>query len=78
MTAAAVEAHHRLRGGAPEDTIRSAKSDFGMLHAPVQSFLGNWFYWHARALAHHTATWLKALALPEDYRRARGKRPPNR
>lgn len=27
MTAAAVEAHHRLRGGIPEDTIRALKND---------------------------------------------------
>src|SRR3546814_18599296 len=27
-----VEAHHRLRGGIPEDTIRQLKEDFGLLH----------------------------------------------
>jgi hypothetical protein len=31
MTAAEVEAHHRLRGGIPEDTIRALKNDFGMI-----------------------------------------------
>lgn len=34
MSAAEVEAHHRLRGGIPEDTIRALKNDFGMIHAP--------------------------------------------
>jgi hypothetical protein len=37
-----VEAHHRLRGGIPEDTIRQLKEDFGLIHAPVQNFFGNW------------------------------------
>lgn len=74
MTAAEVEAHHRLRGGIPEDTIRALKNDFGMIHAPVQSFFGNWLYWQAAALAHNVALWLRTLALPRAYRRARGKR----
>lgn len=74
MSAAAVEAHHRLRGGIPEDTIRALKNDFGMNHAPVQSFFGNWLYWQAVALAHNTGLWLRSLALPADYRRTRGKR----
>ena len=51
MSAAEIEAHHRLRGGIPEDTIRSLKNDFGMIHAPVQPFFGNWLYWQAAALA---------------------------
>jgi hypothetical protein len=74
MTAAQVEAHHRLRGGIPEDTIRALKNDFGMIHAPVQSFYGNWLYWQACALAHNTALWLRTLALPRAFRRCRGKR----
>jgi Transposase DDE domain group 1 len=74
MSAAEVEAHHRLRGGIPEDTIRALKSDFGMNHAPVQPFYGNWLYWQAVALAHNVGLWLRTLALPADYRRARGKR----
>lgn len=74
MTAAQVEGHHRLRGGIPEDTIRALKTDFGMIHAPVQSFFGNWLYWQACALAHNTALWLRTLALPREFRRARGKR----
>ena len=74
MSAAEVEAHHRLRGGIPEDTIRALKNDFGMNHAPVQSFFGNWLYWHAVALAHNVCLWLRTLALPDSYRRTRGKR----
>lgn len=74
MSAAEVEAHHRLRGGIPEDTIRSLKNDFGMIHAPVQSFFGNWLYWQACALAHNVGLWLRTLALPREFRRARGKR----
>lgn len=74
MTAAEVEAHHRLRGGTPEDTIRALKNDFGMAHAPVQPFHGNWLYWQACALAHNIGRWLRTLALPRAFRRARGKR----
>lgn len=74
MTAAQVEAHHRLRGGIPEDTIRSLKNDFGMIHAPVQPFFGNWLYWQAAALAHNVGLWLRTLALPRAFRRTRGKR----
>lgn len=74
MSAAEVEAHHRLRGGIPEDTIRALKNDFGMIHAPVQSFFGNWLYWQAAALAHNVGLWLRTLALPRAFRRARGKR----
>lgn len=74
MGAAEVEAHHRLRGGIPEDTIRALKNDFGMIHAPVQPFFGNWLYWQAVALAHNVGLWLRTLALPADYRRVRGKR----
>lgn len=74
MSAAAVEAHHRLRGGIPEDTIRALKNDFGMIHAPVQSFFGNWLYWQASVLAHNVGLWLRTLALPREFRRCRGKR----
>jgi hypothetical protein len=74
MAAAAVEAHHRLRGGIPEDTIRALKTDYGMIHAPVQPFFGNWLYWMACALAHNVSLWLRTLALPDAVRRARGKR----
>lgn len=74
MSAAQVEAHHRLRGGIPEDTIRALKNDFGMNHAPVQPFFGNWLYWQAVALAHNTGLWLRTLALPDSYRRTWGKR----
>ena len=74
MTAAAVEAHHRLRGGIPEDTIRALKNDYGMIHAPVGPFFGNWLYWQACALAHNVSLWLRTLGLPREFRRARGKR----
>ena len=72
--AAMIEAHHRLRGGVPEDTIRQLKEDFGLDHAPLQNFFGNWLWWHACALAHNTARWLDVLALPHEFRRCRGKR----
>lgn len=72
--AAMVEAHHRLRGGIPEDTIRQLKEDFGLDHAPLENFFGNWLWWHAAALAHNTARWLDVLALPREFRRCRGKR----
>ena len=74
MSAAEVEAHHRLRGGVPEDTIRALKNDYGMNHAPVQSFFHNWLYWQAAALAHNVSLWLRTLALPGEFRRTRGKR----
>ncbi len=72
--AAMVEAHHRLRGGIPEDTVRQLKEDFGFDHAPLENFFGNWLWWHACALAHNTARWLDVLALPREFRRCRGKR----
>jgi hypothetical protein len=72
--AAEVEAHHRLRGGIPEDTIRQLKEDFGLIHAPVQNFFGNWLWWHACALAHNVARWLRHFALPREFHRCRAKR----
>lgn len=69
-----VEAHHRLRGGIPEDAIRQLKEDFGLIHAPVTNFFGNWLWWQACALAHNTARWVRHLALPREFRRCRGKR----
>lgn len=69
-----IEAHHRLRGGIPEDTIRQLKQDFGLNHAPVSNFSGNWIWWHAAALAHNTARWIRVLALPAEFHRSRGKR----
>lgn len=73
-SAADVEHHHRLRGGAPEEAIRQLKNDFGLCHAPLQNFFGNWLWWHAAALAYNTARWLRVLALPEPFRTCRGKR----
>jgi hypothetical protein len=69
-----IEAHHRRRGGIPEDTIRQLKEDFGLDHAPLENFFGNWLWWHAVALAHNTARWIETLALPRQFRRCRGKR----
>ena len=69
-----VEAHHRLRGGIPEDTIRQLKEDFGLIHAPVKNFFGNWLWWHAAALAHNTARWVRHFGLPPTFKRCRGKR----
>ena len=71
---AEVEAHHRLRGGIPEDTIRQLKEDFGLIHAPVKNFFGNWLWWHASVLAHNTARWVRQLGLPPTFKRCRGKR----
>ncbi len=45
-----------------------------MIHAPVQPFFGNWLYWQASALAHNIGLWLRTLAPPREFRRARGKR----
>jgi len=69
-----VEAHHRARGGIPEDTIRQLKEDFGLNHAPLQNFFGNWLWWHACALAHNIARWIRDHHLPHEFRRCRGKR----
>lgn len=74
MSAVTVELHHRLRGGAPEEAIRQLKGDFGMNHAPVTNFFGNWLWWQASALAYNTARWLRVLALPESWHTCRGKR----
>lgn len=73
-TAAAVEHHHRQRGGAPEEAIRQLKWDFGLNHAPVARFFGNWLWWHAAALAYNTARWIRVLALPDGFKTCRGKR----
>lgn len=69
-----VDAHHRLRGGAPEEAIRQLQYDFGMNHAPCQSFPANWLWWLASALAYNVARWVRVLALPESFRTCRGKR----
>jgi hypothetical protein len=74
LSAVEVDHHHRLRGGAAEEAIRQLKSDFGMNHAPVQNFFGNWLWWLASALAYNVARWLRVLALPEAFRTCRGKR----
>ena len=71
---ATIEHHHRLRGGAAEEAIRQLKSDFGMSHAPVQNFFGNWVWWLASSLAYNVARWLRVMALPEVFGTCRGKR----
>ena len=73
-SAQAVEHHHRLRGGGPEEAIRQLKGDFGLCHAPVQNFFGNWLWWQAAALAYNVARWLRILALPTEFANCRGKR----
>ena len=73
-TAVAVEYHHRLRGGVPEETVRQLKEDFGLNHAPCQNFFANWLWWHAAALAYNVARWLRVLALPAAFATCRGKR----
>lgn len=73
-SATAVEHHHRLRGGAPEEAIRQLKGDFGLCHAPLENFYGNWVWWHAAALAYNTARWIRVLVLPEAFATCRGKR----
>jgi hypothetical protein len=73
-SAADVEHHHRLRGGVPEEAIRQLKEDFGLNHAPLENFFGNWVWWHAAALAYNVGRWLRVLALPAPFRTCRGKR----
>ncbi|MGH3577171.1 MAG: IS1380 family transposase [Mycobacterium sp.] len=73
-TASDIDHHHRLRGGAPEEAIRQLKEDFGMNHAPLQSFAANWLWWLASVLAYNVARWVRVLALPESFRTCRGKR----
>jgi hypothetical protein len=72
--AASIEHHHRLRGGAPEEAIRQLKEDFGLNHAPLENFSGNWLWWCASALAYNAARWVRVLALPESFATCRGKR----
>lgn len=73
-SAAQVEHHHRLRGGVPEEAIRQLKEDFGLCHAPLENFFGNWVWWQAAALAYNVGRWLRVLALPEAFATCRGKR----
>ncbi len=37
----------------PEEAIRQLKEDFGLNHAPLENFFGNWVWWHAAALAYN-------------------------
>ena len=72
--AASLEHHHRLRGGAPEEAIRQLKEDFGLCHAPLENFFGNWCWWLASALSYNVARWVRVLSLPEAFRTCHGKR----
>jgi hypothetical protein len=74
LTAADIDHHHRQRGAGPEEAIRQLTEDFGMNHAPVQNFFGNWVWWLASALAYNVARWVRVLALPEPFHTCRGKR----
>lgn len=69
-----IEAHHRLRGGIPEDAIRGLKEGFGFNHAPLSDFFGNWLWEQACAAAYNTSVWLRRLALPDTWQRIRTKR----
>lgn len=69
-----IEAHHRDRGGIPEDAIRQLKNHFGFNHAPLRSFHANSLWQQACLLAYNTALWLQQHALPEEFTRVRGKR----
>lgn len=73
-SAVSIEHHHRLRGGVPEEAIRQLKEDFGLNHAPLENFFGNWLWWQASALAYNSARWLRVLALPAAFAACRGKR----
>jgi hypothetical protein len=73
-TAVSIEHHHRLRAGVAEEAIRQLKEDFGLNHAPLENFFGNWLWWQASALAYNTARWLRVLALPGPFATCRGKR----
>lgn len=73
-TAVEVEAHHRARGGLPEDTIRQLKNHFGFDHAPLSDFFGNWLWQQAAALAYNVSVWLRRYVLPHSFARVRGKR----
>lgn len=73
-TAADIEAHHRLRGGLPEDTIRQLKNHFGFNHAPLADFFGNWLWQQACVLAYNVSVWLRRYVLPDTFTRVRGKR----
>jgi len=66
-----------LAGKAASDVLQCVayfKGDFGLCHAPVANFFGNWLWWHAAALAYNVARWLRVLALPETFATCRGKR----
>ena len=71
-----VDQRHLARKTTPNvlQCVAYSKGDFGLCHAPVANFYGNWVWWHAAALAYNTARWLRVLALPETFANCRGKR----
>jgi hypothetical protein len=71
-----VDQRHLARKAASDvlQCVAYFKGDFGLCHAPVANFFGNWAWWHAAALAYNVAPWLRALALPEPFATCRGKR----
>ncbi len=69
-----IEAHHRNRGGIPEDAIRQLKNHFGFNHAPLAAFQANALWQQACLAAYNIALWLRHHALPDAFTRVRGKR----
>ena len=72
--AVAVEAHHRNRGGIPEDAIRRLKNHFGFNHAPLGAFQANALWQQTCVAAYNIGLWLQTHTLPDQFARARGKR----
>lgn len=72
--AVAVEAHHRNRGGIPEDAIRRLKNHFGFNHAPLGKFHANALWQQICVAAYNIGLWLQTHTLPDEFARARGKR----
>ena len=69
-----VEAHHRNRGGIPEDAIRRLKNHFGFNHAPLGAFQANALWQQVCIAAYNIGLWLQTHTLPDEFTRARGKR----
>jgi len=69
-----VEAHHRNRGGIPEDAMRRLKNHFGFNHAPLGKFQANALWQQVCIAAYNIGLWLQTHTLPEQFARARGKR----
>ena len=54
----------------PKKRSASSNTTSGSTTPPSQNFFGNWLWWHAAALAHNVARWIRTLALPAAFRRA--------